>query len=58
MARAEFASSAATTILMGTLFADAMGRDLMPFIYQLEPAEAIEEYVGLFIRAIGAEPAG
>ena len=57
MARAEFATSAATTILMGTLFADAMGRDLMPFLYRLEPGEAIEEYVGLFIRASGAEPA-
>ncbi len=56
MARAEFATSAATTLLMGTLFADAMGRDILPFIYRLEPAEAIEEYVDLFIRAIGAEP--
>jgi len=56
MARAEFATSAATTILMGTLFADAMSRDLMPFIYRLDPPEAIEEYVNMFIRAIGAEP--
>lgn len=57
MARAEFATSAATTLLMGTLFADAMGRDIMPFIYRLEPAEAIEEYVDIFIRGIGAGPA-
>jgi len=57
MARAEFATSAATTMLMGTLFGDVMGRDIFPFIHRLEPAEAIEEYVGLFIRAIGAGPA-
>lgn len=57
MARAEFATSAATTMLMGTLFGDVMGRDIFPFIHRLEPAEAIEEYVGLFIRAIGARPA-
>ena len=57
MARAEFATSAATTMLMGTLFGDVMGRAIFPFIHRLEPAEAIEEYVGLYIRAIGAGPA-
>ena len=54
MARAEFATSAATTLLMGTLFGDVMGRDIFPFIQRLEPAEAIEQYVDLFIRGIGA----
>jgi hypothetical protein len=40
---------------MGTLFADAMSRDILPFVYHTEPSQAIEEYVGLFLRAIGAE---
>jgi hypothetical protein len=53
--RADFDISAATMILMGTLFADAMSRDILPFIYRLEPAEAINQYVDLFLRAIGAE---
>ncbi|HEV8196868.1 MAG TPA: helix-turn-helix domain-containing protein [Gemmatimonadales bacterium] len=55
LARAEFATPAAAMTLMGTLFADAMSRDVMPFAYRLEPKEAIEQYVDLFVRAIGAE---
>ena len=58
LARAPFSTSAATMTLMGTLFADAMSRDIMAFSYPLKPAEAIVEYVDLFIRAIGAEAAG
>jgi AcrR family transcriptional regulator len=54
LARAEFATAAAAMTLMGTLFADAMSRDIMPFAYRLEPDQAIAEYVGLFLRAIGA----
>jgi len=44
--------------LMGTLFADAMSRDVMPFAYRLEPKEAVTQYVDLFLRAIGAEEQG
>jgi len=55
LARAQFATPAAAMTLMGTLFADAMSRDVMPFAYRLEPQEAIAEYVDLFVRAIGAE---
>jgi AcrR family transcriptional regulator len=55
IARAEFATSAAAMTLMGTLFADAMSRDVMPFAYRLEPKAALEQYVDLFVRAIGAE---
>jgi AcrR family transcriptional regulator len=55
LARAEFATAAATMTLMGTLFADAMSRDIMPFAYRLEPDAAIAQYVDLFIRAIGAD---
>jgi AcrR family transcriptional regulator len=43
---------AATATLMGTLFTDAMTRDLLPFVYRREPDQAIKEYVELFLRAI------
>ena len=39
---------------MGPHFADAMTRDMLPFVYRREPAQAIAEYVELFLRAIGA----
>lgn len=55
LCRTDFATAAATMTLMGSLFADAMSRDIMPFAYKLEPQEAITEYVDLFLRAIGAE---
>jgi AcrR family transcriptional regulator len=57
LAKAKFATPAAAMMLMGTLFADATSRDILPFVYRLEPAEAVEQYVDLFIRAIGAEHA-
>jgi hypothetical protein len=40
-------------MLMGVLFADAMGRDVMPDMYQNDPDEALDQYVRLFLRAIG-----
>ncbi len=46
--------SAATAMLMGTLFADAMGRDLMPERYPYSMRDAITHYLQLFLRAIGA----
>ncbi|HEV8600462.1 MAG TPA: helix-turn-helix domain-containing protein [Gemmatimonadales bacterium] len=55
LAAAEFDVLAATATLMGTLFADAMTRDILPFVYRQEPAQAIEQYVELFLRAIGVE---
>ncbi|HEX2203207.1 MAG TPA: helix-turn-helix domain-containing protein [Longimicrobium sp.] len=45
---------AAAAMLMGALFTDVMGRDLMPGRYTYAPEEAPERYVGLFLRAIGA----
>jgi AcrR family transcriptional regulator len=48
--------TAATATLMGTLFADAMTRDILPFVYRREPTQAIAEYVELFLRAIGPTP--
>jgi len=50
---ASFDEAAACTMLMGVLFADAMGRDIMPDLYNNDPDEALREYVRLFLRAIG-----
>jgi AcrR family transcriptional regulator len=46
-------SGAAATMLMGALFADAMGRDLMPDMYRGTPEEGVAEYVRIFLRGIG-----
>ena len=56
LARAEFDPSAAAALLIGTLFADAMGRDIMPDLYANQPEKALKEYVALFLRGIGADP--
>jgi AcrR family transcriptional regulator len=56
LARAEFDPSAAAALLIGTLFADAMGRDIMPDLYANQPDQALKEYVALFLRGIGADP--
>lgn len=44
--------SAATMMLMGTLFADAMSRDVVPAMYRKPAEETIEEYLALFARAL------
>ena len=56
LARAEFDPSAAAALLIGTLFADAMGRDIMPDLYANQPDKALKEYIALFLRGIGADP--
>jgi AcrR family transcriptional regulator len=53
MAKAPFDEAIASTMLMGALFADAMGRDVMPDLYRNEPDQALDEYVQLFLRSIG-----
>ena len=53
LAKAQFDEAAASAMLMGALFADAMGRDIMPDLYRNEPEQALEEYVRLFLRSIG-----
>ncbi|HEV8150952.1 MAG TPA: helix-turn-helix domain-containing protein [Gemmatimonadales bacterium] len=54
--------TAATATLMGTLFADALSRDVLPFVYRREPAQAVLAYVELFLQAISNQiataPAG
>ena len=53
LAKAPFDETAASTMLMGVLFADAMGRDIMPDMYRSDPDQALDQYVKLFLRAIG-----
>lgn len=57
LATAPFDPDVAASMLMGTLFADAMGRDAMPDLYQNDPDGALAQYVEMFLRAIGAQPA-
>jgi hypothetical protein len=40
-------------MLIGALFADAMGRDIMPDLYGNDADEALDQYVQLFLRALG-----
>ncbi|HEX8360495.1 MAG TPA: TetR/AcrR family transcriptional regulator [Longimicrobium sp.] len=47
---------AAAAMLMGALFTDAMGREMMPERYAYSPEEAPEKYVTLLLRGIGATP--
>ena len=49
MAKAPFDETAASAMLIGALFADAMGRDIMPGLYRNEPDEAVEQYLQLFL---------
>jgi AcrR family transcriptional regulator len=53
LAKAPFDEVAASAMLMGVLFADAMGRDIMPDMYHNDPDHALEQYIRLFLRAIG-----
>jgi AcrR family transcriptional regulator len=52
---ASFDPRVAATMLLGVLFADAVGRDIVPDMYANEPEDAVTEYVALFLRGIGIE---
>ena len=54
LARGDFDPVAASTMLMGVLFADAMGRDIMPDMFCNDPDAAVEAYVELLLQAVGA----
>jgi AcrR family transcriptional regulator len=45
---------AATNLLMGAIFADALGRDTMPERYPYSIREGVEHYVDLLLAAVGA----
>ena len=50
---ASFDGGVAATMLVGVLFSDAVGRDIVPDMYASHPDEAVEEYVTMFLRGIG-----
>ncbi len=51
----DFQTQAAAAMLLGALFADAMGREMMPQIFP-QPAEAAPRiYTRLFLRTIGVD---
>lgn len=56
MADADVDANAASALLMGALFGDAMGREMMPERYAFTVEEAPEKYVTLLLRGIGATP--
>jgi len=56
LASGDWDERAACSLLMGALFSDAMGRDTMPERYPYSRRDAVEWYVELLIRAIGAHP--
>lgn len=51
----EFEPRTASAMLMGSLFADAMGRSWMPDVYPQPAAKAAQMYTRLLLRAIGVE---
>ncbi|HEX9109655.1 MAG TPA: helix-turn-helix domain-containing protein [Longimicrobiales bacterium] len=55
LATRDFDVGVASAMLMGTLFSDALGRDLMPEVYRLSQDDAATAYVSLFLNAIGVQ---
>jgi len=58
IATAEFDEEVAAALLMGALFGDAMGRDVVPEMFGTDPEQSLTEYVRLFVRAIGVHVPG
>jgi AcrR family transcriptional regulator len=48
---------AAATMLISALFADAMGREMMPALYPQPEADAAGLYARIFLRAVGCDAA-
>ena len=53
LATGEFESRTAAAMLMGALFADAMGRGMMPEVMPQPASKAAELYTTLLLRAVG-----
>ena len=51
----EFDPTTAAAMLMGSIFADAMGREIMPDVYPQPAEKAAYMYTRLLLRAIGVE---
>lgn len=55
LTRSDFSPQVAATMFMGTLFADAISRDILASLYPDSPEDAVRQYVALFLRALGFE---
>ena len=55
-ASSDFDARTAALTFFGSLFADAMGRDVMPDLYHESLEESADRYATLFLRAIGLVP--
>ncbi len=55
LTRGDWQPRAAASLLLGTLFADAISRDLMPDLLPSPAEDAPRQYVELFLNAIGYE---
>jgi AcrR family transcriptional regulator len=55
MATQEFEPKTAATMLMGVIFADAMGREFMPDVFPQPEAKAVHMYAQLLLQALGVE---
>ena len=51
----QFDPKTAAAMLMGSIFADAMGREMMPDVYPQPASKAAHMYTRLLLRAIGVE---
>lgn len=56
LAGGDWDARAAMNMLLGAIFADAMGRDTMPERYPYSMRDGVEHYVDLLLGAIGARP--
>ena len=55
MATEEFEPKTAAAMLMGSIFADAMGRDMMPDVFPQPESKAAHKYTQLLLQALGVE---
>ena len=55
VAISESETRTAAAMLISALFADAMGREMMPVLYPQPESQAAELYARLFLRAIGSD---
>jgi AcrR family transcriptional regulator len=55
LATAEFDADVAATMLMGVLFADAMGREIMRDMFPTPTEAALREYLRIFLRGLGVD---
>lgn len=51
----KFDPTSAAAMLMGAIFSDAMGRDMMPEVFPQPEAKAAQIYTRLLLRALGVE---